>query len=254
MTDPNGSDASNASDDSKNANDPAAVIGKLKGLLASRPRPAAPVEERCELCGNLIPPEHRHLVNLETRSLMCACRPCGLLFTKSGAAGGKFRAVPERYLRARGLVLTEAQWENLQIPVNIAFFFYNSTLRQTAAFYPSPAGATESLLPLETWEELARSNPILASLEPDVEALLVYKQREGSPNGENEETAKFATKFQCYVVPIDACYELVGRIRKRWKGFEGGEEAWQEIDAFFASVREKSGESGDIAPADAWSS
>jgi hypothetical protein len=231
MTDPTGYTGSN----SKDVNDPAAIIDKLKGLLHSRPRPAPIAEERCELCGVLISPQHRHLVNLETRSLMCACRPCGLLFTKSGAAGGKFRAVPERYLRARGLVLTEVQWETLQIPVNIAFFFYNSTLGHTAAFYPSPAGATESLLPLETWEDLARSNPILSALEPDVEALLVYRRRSGAEDGES-------AKFECYVVPIDACYELVGRIRKRWKGFEGGEEAWSEIDAFFASVREKSGE------------
>jgi hypothetical protein len=245
MSDPTGSTGSTGS---KNVNDPAAVIDKLKGLLQARPRLRSPAsgapgtaeEERCELCGVLIPPEHRHLVNLETRSLMCACRPCGLLFTKSGAAGGKFRAVPERYLRARGLVLTEAQWETLQIPVNIAFFFYNSTLGHTAAFYPSPAGATESLLPLETWEELARSNPILSSLEPDVEALLVYRQRVGSEDAGS-------AKFDCYVVPIDACYELVGRIRKRWKGFEGGEEAWQEIDAFFAAVREKSGETAETA-------
>ena len=209
----------------------AAIVGKLKGLLQSRPRPqpprpAATEEERCELCGTPIPPEHRHLVDLTTRSLLCACRPCGLLFTHSGAAGGKYKAVPERYLLARGLALSEGQWESLQIPVNIAFFFYNSALGATAAFYPSPAGATESLLPLATWEELTRRNPILASLEPDVEALLVYKGVEG---------------FECFVVPIDACYELVGRIRRRWKGFEGGEEAWREIDAFFAGLKERSG-------------
>jgi len=216
--------------------DPAGIIRKLKDLLEARPRLkanlAAAEEERCELCGAPIPPEHRHLVNLETRSLLCACRPCGLLFTRSGAAGGKFRTVPERYLLARGLALTAAQWESLQIPVNIAFFFYNSVLGHTAAFYPSPAGATESLLPLATWEELARKNPLLSGLEPDVEALLVHKR-----SGEE-------SNFECYIVPIDACYELVGRIRKRWKGFEGGEEAWREIDAFFASVREKSGEAG----------
>ncbi|HEV7786924.1 MAG TPA: DUF5947 family protein [Thermoanaerobaculia bacterium] len=174
-----------------------------------------------------IPPEHRHLVNLETRRLVCACRPCGLLFTHSGAARGKYRAIPERYLFVRDLVLTEAQWESLQIPVSIAFFFHNSTLGHSAAFYPSPAGATESLLPLGTWEELTATNPLLADLEPDVEALLVYKRSDG---------------FECYVVPIDSCYELVGRIRLRWKGFQGGEEAWSEIDAFFAGVREKCGE------------
>jgi hypothetical protein len=200
------------------------AIGRLRELLKPRPRAAA--EERCELCGVPIPPEHRHMVNLETRSLVCACRPCGLLFTRAGAAGGKYRTIPERYVFARDLVLTEAQWESLQIPVSIAFFFHHSNLGHSAAFYPSPAGPTESLLPFGTWDELMATNPLLASLEPDVEALLVYKRSDG---------------FECYLVPIDACYELVGRIRLRWKGFQGGEEAWSEIDAFFAGIREKSG-------------
>jgi len=204
---------------------PADALGRLRELLKPRPRPV--VEERCELCGGPIPAEHRHLVNLESRGLLCVCRPCGLLFTQTGAAGGKYKTVPERCLFLRDLVLTDAQWESLQIPVSIAFFFYNSALGHTAAFYPSPAGATESLLPLATWEELTAKHPVLAGLEPDVEALLVYKRSDG---------------FECYVVPIDACYELVGRIRLRWKGFQGGEEAWSEIDAFFAGLRQRSGE------------
>jgi hypothetical protein len=204
---------------------PADALGRLRELL--KPRPQKAVEERCELCGAPLPAEHRHLVNLESRGLLCVCRPCGLLFTQAGAAGGKYKTVPERYLFVRDLVLTDAQWEGLQIPVSIAFFFYNSGLGHTAAFYPSPAGATESLLPLATWEELTAKHPVLAGLEPDVEALLVYKRSDG---------------FECYVVPIDACYELVGRIRLRWKGFQGGEEAWSEIDAFFAGLRQRSGE------------
>ena len=208
------------------AEPPADPLGRLRELLKPRPLPAP--EERCELCGVPIPPEHRHLVSLETRGLLCVCRACGLLFTNGGAAGGRYRTVPERYLFARDLVLSEAQWESLQIPVSIAFFFHNSALGHAAAFYPSPAGATESLLPLATWEELVRTNPLLAGLEPDVEALLVYRRSDG---------------FECYVVPIDACYELVGRIRLHWKGFQGGEEAWREIDAFFAGLRQKSGES-----------
>jgi hypothetical protein len=133
--------------------------------------------------------------------------------------------VPERCLFVPGLRLAESQWERLQIPVNIAFFFHNSSLGRTVAFYPSPAGATESLLPLATWDEVVGANPLLQALEPDVEALLVYRR---------------PTDFECYVAPIDACYELVGRIRRRWKGFHGGEEAWQEIDAFFAALRARS--------------
>ena len=207
-------------------------LGRLKSLLESPPAPRRPepeppaedLEERCELCGVPIPPEHQHLVNLETRSLLCACRPCGLLFSQAGA--GRFRTVPERYLAIPDLALTAAQWESFEIPVGIAFFFHNSVLGRSAAFYPSPVGATESLLPLAAWEELVRANPLLGSLEPDVEALLVRRRDAG---------------FECFVVPIDACYELVGRIRRLWKGFQGGEEVWGEIETFFGTLRERSG-------------
>jgi uncharacterized protein DUF5947 len=160
---------------------------------------------------------------------MCVCRACYLLFTHEGAAGGKYKAVPQRYLYLPALSLTEAQWDMLQIPVGIAFFFFNTSLGRMLAFYPSPAGATESLLPLETWGELVKSHSMLASLAADVEALLVYN-------------VKRQKKFESYVVPIDACYELVGRIRRRWKGFDGGEEAWREINDFFANVRARSRE------------
>jgi hypothetical protein len=201
----------------------APFLDNLRRLLESRPAPRA--GERCEMCGEPIPDQHPHLVRMDSRSLLCVCRPCFLLFTSAGAAGGKYKPVPERCLFARGLVLAAEQWKRLQIPVSIAFFFFNSGLGRNVAFYPSPAGATESLLPLESWAELVEANPLLRSLEPDVEALLVYKRETG---------------FECYIAPIDVCYELVGRIRKHWKGFHGGAEAWQEIDAFFAGLRARS--------------
>jgi len=192
------------------------------------PRPKANPTSACEFCRVEIAQQHSHVVNIETRSLMCVCRPCYLLFIRDGAAQGKYKAVSERYLFLPQLVLTRMQWDRLQIPVGTAFFFFNSTLGRTVVFYPSPAGATESLLSLDTWTELVGSNPILASLSTDVEALLVRN-------------IKGREDFDCYVVPIDACYELVGRIRRCWKGFDGGEEAWSEIDAFFTEVRARSG-------------
>ena len=68
----------------------------------------------------------------------------------SGGAGGKrFRAVPDRYVALRSFALSPGQWEELQIPVSMAFFFKNSVEDRVVAFYPSPAGATESLLPLD---------------------------------------------------------------------------------------------------------
>jgi hypothetical protein len=162
---------------------------------------------------------------------LCTCRPCYLLFTKRGAAGGKYVSVPERYLVDPDFSLTDAEWEQLQIPVRMAFFFVNSAMGKTVAFYPSPAGATESLLPLEAWDDLMAGSPLRSSLAPDVEAILVYRGDDGD---------------QCYLAPIDACYELVGLVRKHWKGFDGGEEAWAAIGAFFAGLRERSRPPADI--------
>lgn len=197
----------------------------LRRFLA--PPPAARAGERCELCAEPIPAAHQHLVDLDTRSLRCACRSCWLLFTPRGAGGGRYRAVPERYLYDPALRLSDEQWDALQIPVGVAFLFRNSSLGRMVAFYPSPAGATESLLDPAAWEAIVKLDPRLATLADDVEALLLRRPREGGG-------------AECYLVPIDACYELVGRVRRHWKGFDGGAEAWAEIDAFFAGVRERS--------------
>ena len=157
---------------------------------------------------------------------MCTCRPCYLLFTEQGAGGGKYVAVPDRYLYDPEFSCRDAQWEELQIPVKMAFFFVNSELDKTVAFYPSPAGATESLLPLDTWADVLAANPLCRrSLDPDVEALIVYRR---------------GRAYECWLVPIDACYELVGHVRLNWKGFDGGQEAWEAIDGFFASLRARS--------------
>jgi hypothetical protein len=136
--------------------------------------------------------------------------------------------VPDRVVDLGRGVFSTAQWEMLQVPVGLAFFFFNSSLGRTVAFYPSPAGATESLLPLETWEEVVREHPPLADLGADVEALLVWQPLEGGggPAGS-----------ACLIAPIDACYELVGIVRRSWRGFHGGEEAWQAIGAFFTALR-----------------
>jgi hypothetical protein len=208
-----------------NAKDPSSL--PLQRFLAARPKLGA--EESCEFCGAAVSENHSHLVNIEKRGLLCVCRPCYLLFTHKGAAGGNYKAVPERYLYLPRMVLNEAQWDELQIPVGIAFFFFNSSLERMLAFYPSPAGATESLLPLELWGGWVKRNAALASISADVEALLV-------------QNVKRSGNFECFIVPIDACYELVGRIRRCWKGFDGGEEAWREINDFFARLRQRSEE------------
>jgi hypothetical protein len=204
---------------------PLSVLQRIRQNRADEGSEDAQAGARCDLCSEPISPDHSHLVDLRARTLLCACRGCYLLMCSDGAGGEHYRAVPDRYLAFPGLQLTPAQWESLQIPVGVAFFFRNSVLGRVAAFYPGPAGATESELPFESWEEVAAAHPALARLEPDVEAFLVRCHRTGGA--------------ECFVVPIDACYELVGLMRQLWRGFDGGGDAHQAIDSFFDRVRSR---------------
>ncbi|MDH2429030.1 DUF5947 family protein [Sphaerisporangium sp. TRM90804] len=242
----------------------------VKGLSRFRePSPAG--VERCEMCAEPLADRHGHVVDVGSRALLCTCRGCHLLlsrdaFTPDGPRGagdasapagppvpgdafvpdgppvpgdaavqggpaGRYRAVPERYLRLPAFQLTAADWEELQIPVRTAFFFRNSALGRYVAFYPSPGGATESLLPVSAWERVLAANPATAEARPDVEAYLVDRRPEG---------------FTCHLVPIDACYELVGLVRLHWKGFGGGREAWQAIDGFFQELRRRADDDGKV--------
>lgn len=185
-------------------------------------RAAADQEERCDLCGEPITPKHRHLLDLSSRELSCLCRACALLFDRSAAGAGVRRLVPTRYRSLPDFDMSDELWEGLRIPVNMAFFSYNTAAARVMALYPSPMGPTESLLPLDVWSELESKNPILAGLEPDVEALLVNRVR-----GSRES----------FVVPIDECYRLVGIIRTHWRGLSGGREVWKEIESFFTELK-----------------
>ena len=70
------------------------------------------------MCAEPLGDGHSHVVNLDSRQILCTCRACYLLFTHQGAAGGRYRAVPDRYLRDLGFRLDEdAGWDALQIPV-----------------------------------------------------------------------------------------------------------------------------------------
>lgn len=173
------------------------------------------------MCAAPVGPGHRHLVDLDDRRMLCACRACTLLFASDAAGGGHLRLLPTRRLRLDGFVLDGPQWDRLRIPVDMAFFFRSTEAERVLAVYPSPAGPTESLLELEAWTELEEANPVLAEMAPDVEALLVSRARDMREH---------------WLVPIDDCYELVGLIRSRWRGFGGGEEVWAGIDGFFEDL------------------
>jgi hypothetical protein len=182
-------------------------------------------QEVCELCGEVIPPEHRHLLNVSSREIMCSCRACSILFYEEAASEGRYRLIPDRHLFLEDFEMGDVQWESLRIPVDMAFFFYSAPAERVVAFYPSPMGPTESLLKLGAWEELEEANPVLKGMERDVEALLVNRAR-----GAREH----------FLVPMDKCYSLVGLIRMHWRGFSGGQEVWEEIRRFFEELRERS--------------
>jgi hypothetical protein len=257
---------------------PAAQPGQA-AQSASKAQPAADVaqsaetarpapDETCEFCATAIPAEHGHVADLDTSTLMCACRACYLLFTHAGAGQGwhgaagdgagpeegagperpagpgggaglqrrlgraRYRSIPDRYRSDPSHPLTMAEWNALEIPVGLAFFLRGSASGGTTAFYPSPAGATECRLDLEAWNGIAADHPLVAAAEPDVEAILISR---GPLDQDGVDT---------FLIPIDACYELAGRMRLLWRGFDGGAEARQSIAGFLDRVRARSRDLG----------
>jgi hypothetical protein len=199
------------------------VLARIRAARAD-PQPAG---ERCEMCAEAIADEHQHVVNVEGRQLMCVCRGCYLLFTDTDAKL-RYRAIPDRYLVFPDFALDRRRWEALQIPVGLAFFFRNSALDRTVAFYPGPAGATESELDLAAWNDIRTADRRVDMLAEDTEAVLVRVP--------DDETAA----PQSYLLPIDACYEFVGRLRLLWHGFDGGQQVRGFIDEFFGLLDKRS--------------
>lgn len=196
--------------------------GWIAGLRRFMDHPVA--EQRCEMCGASIRADHRHLMQISERHLLCCCQSCAVLFDTGTGTEEVYRLVPtrSRQLDATDFSLSDAQWDALEIPIDIAFFIKSSLASRVVALYPGPAGTTESLLDLSAWEELQTENPVLAELEPDVEALLINRS-----HGARE----------YYRVPIDQCYALAGIIRMRWRGLTGGTEAWVAIGDFFSNLQ-----------------
>jgi hypothetical protein len=198
------------------------VIRDLRRVAATRPAPQTrpPPTERCDLCGAEVPADHRHLLQLEERQILCACESCFAL--RSGDA--ELRPAGHRTLSLDGFQLPDELWAELRIPIGLAFLFRSSATGGVAAFYPSPAGATESELDLAAWAELELANPVLQTLEADAEALIVNRL---------SDPAQFA------IAPIDRCYGLVGLVKLRWQGINGGPDLPQAIQSWFDELRPK---------------
>ena len=202
-------------------------------LLALRrfARPKPP-EERCELCGTALASEHEHLVEPASRQLFCCCAPCAILFSAREAL--RFRRVPRDVEALPDFRLSDAQWEALHLPIRLAFFSPSTPAGRVLAYYPSPVGATESLLPLDAWRAIEAENPVLRALEPDVEALLANRM---------------GTVPEYFRAPIDECYKLVGLLRSHWKGLSGGAEVRGEIGRYFDRLRDRAAPYGGPANA-----
>jgi hypothetical protein len=194
------------------------VINSLEPFARRNKRTwEAPV---CEVCGVAIAEAHRHVVDREERKLLCACVACVLAF--EGESAARFRSVPEGVRRIGEDVLGSIDLAGSGVPVGLAFFFRPSSVRRLLAVFPSPAGATEAELAEQAEAALT---PVTTGIADDVEALLVRRTRDGV--------------MSAFVVPIDACYELTGLIRREWRGVDGGTEGRTQVDAFFARLADR---------------
>ncbi len=196
------------------------VVARLRRLALGRTAPApraSPQTATCDMCGTSIPDDHRHLLHIHERRIICACEPCWAM--RSGEAD--LRPTGTRLLVLDDFVLPDELWAKFQIPIGLAFLFVSDVVGGVVALYPSPAGATESELYLEAWQELVAANPVLEGLEPEVEALIVNRMTDPPMHA---------------IVPIDRCYELVGMIKASWQGISGGDAVSDAVAAFFARL------------------
>ena len=194
-----------------------------RGLAALRRLAAAPPEpERCELCAAAVPGEHQHLVDPESRRLLCVCDACAILFDHSGVT--RYRRIPRDIRELADFTIGDAIWNGLAVPIGLVFFFRSSASKSILAVYPSPAGPTESAIEEEVWESVAYLHPSIARLAADVEALLVNR-------------TKSARDY--YIVPIDQCYQLTGIIRRHWTGISGGDAVWEQVRLFFDGLQRR---------------
>jgi hypothetical protein len=175
------------------------------------------------LCAAPVEGRHGHVVEAAAGGVLCVCRGCAGVFDH---ASGRFRRIPDRVVALDDLGMSDEEWSAFAIPIGLAFFRRNSAQSKVQAFYPSPLGAVESSVPERAWESLVRAHSELASMEPDVEALLVRVSNR---------------RRECFIAPLDECHAVIGLIRREWRGFSGGDAVAPALDRFFAELREKSG-------------
>jgi hypothetical protein len=174
--------------------------------------------ELCDLCGVTIPDDHRHLLHLFERRIVCSCEACWGM----RAGEGDYRPVGNRIVWLTEFELPDDLWASFQIPIGLAFFMQSTVTSCVVAMYPSPAGATESELHFESWNRAVSLNPALGDLEPDVEGLIINR---------------LADPPVYVIAPIDRCYALTGTIKAHWEGISGGGGVDEAVARFFEQLR-----------------
>lgn len=197
------------------------MSGALQRVIrrAGARRPDA--EQRCDLCLELLPPDHGHLLDTGEDQVLCSCRACSILFSRPAASDGRYRLLPVRRTPLAGIDAA-----GLGVPVGLAFFVLQPD-RTVLAHYPSPAGATRWQVDPGAWQGVMSGSPALADLEPQVEALLI------NTTGDRREA---------WIVPVDDCYRLVAIVRREWRGLTGGDRVGPQIEGFFDELRRKHGQ------------
>jgi hypothetical protein len=180
--------------------------------VRAAPGPRAEVE-RCDGCGRDLPAEHEHVVEAGGRALRCTCHACAVMLA------APWKRVRPSVTPLPALLLTDATWTALGVPIGLAFFVRRA--QGVLAFYPSPAGVIESPVAPEAWNALISDNPELGDLEADTETLLVNR---------------LAGARAHYRVSVDHGYRLAGLVRLHWRGLGGGPALASELRRFFAEL------------------
>src|ERR1700730_15232265 len=90
----------------------------------ARRRPIADGAERCELCSAELATVHQHLLDPRKREIACSCAGCGGLFCRQ--PGAPSLPIPRRFHAHPHFKMPNLQWESLMIPINLAFFYYDT--------------------------------------------------------------------------------------------------------------------------------
>ncbi len=194
---------------------PLAQLLPVDSLVRKRASTQTHDDADCDLCGEAAGPSHPHLVDIETRAIACACRACAIT-----GAGTKWRRIPEGATRIASLAESDDWWNELGLPIGLAFFVVRGEDRPISALYPGAAGATEAEVPREVWTKIAAAHPEVARLEPHIQALLVDRTE-----GAREH----------WIVGVDRCFALTARLREKWSGLMGGDDVRVERKRFFSS-------------------